>query len=135
MNLREAVWLRYVLIALVAIAYGLGLNQPYAARDTLAHITFRVMITVVAFCVLPLGYLIWPSANGQPFPMKRYFLALTAFGIVEFVFNLEQSRVWAWVANHDSLERAAAFSASPVGVWLVPLGLLGIFWIVVARRS
>jgi hypothetical protein len=96
-ELRQATWLKYVVIPIVAVIAGYVLPPPTWA-DSPGRVLVRVAIIVAAFGLIPVVDRIWPAPSGQGLISTRRLVALFAlFAFVLLALGFFGPKLISWL--------------------------------------
>lgn len=132
-DLRQASWLKYVIVLIVAVIAGYVL-PPSTWADSPGRVLVRVAIIVAAFGIIPVVYRIWPVPSGQGLISTRRLVAVFAlFAVVLLALGFFGPKLISWLYQAgfgDTVGRLV----EAWGGWLLTLLFLAVFLAFVLLR-
>ncbi len=127
-DLRQATWVKYVIVLIVAVIAGYVLPPPTWA-DSPSRVLVRVAIIVTSFGIILVVLRIWPPSGRGSISTRRFVAVFALFVVAMLALGFFGSNLISWL---DQAGFGGTFEAW--GGWLLPLVFLAIFLAFVLLR-
>jgi len=124
-DLRQATWLKYLVVLIVAVIAGYVLPSPMWA-NTPGRVLVRVAIIAAGFGILPVVYRIWsPSGRGR-ISTRRWVVLFALLVVMLLALGLLGPKLFSWLEDVGLGGVIGRLVEAGAG-WLLPLAFLAVF--------
>ena len=129
-DLKQASWLKYVIVLIVAVIAGYVL-PPSTWADTPGRVLVRVAIIVTSFGIILVVLRIWPPSGQGSISTRRFVAVFAVFVLVMLALGFFGPKLISWLEQAGFGRLFEAW-----GGWLLPLVFLAVFlaFILLRRR-
>lgn len=131
-DLRQASWLKYVIVLIVAVIAGYVL-PPSTWADSPGRVLVRVAIIVTSFGIILVVLRIWPPSGRGSISTRRFVAVFALFVVVMLALGFFGSNLNSWL-DQAGFGGTVGRLVEAWGGWLLPLVFLAIFLAFVLLR-